>query len=123
MVSPLPPPDDGNVVTIWHYVAGITGGAVGAVITAAGFIWRAAALATKARAELVQHRKDIDVLEGEIKALVAKNDTRHEDAQRAINRLANTVAAQPDKQDFQRLEDRLEKAVDDIKRMVSAAAR
>jgi polyhydroxyalkanoate synthesis regulator phasin len=120
MAAPLLPEDG---VTAAHWIVGSIGGAIGAIITAAGFIWRAASVASAARAALEQHRKDIDVLEKEVKDLVQKGDTRHEENQRAIHELSRTVAAQPDKGDFRRLEDKVERTLDEIKRIVIQAPR
>jgi hypothetical protein len=110
----VPAPDDG--ISIVHWLVGSVGGAVGALLTAAGFLWRAASVASAARLTLAQHRKDIDMLEQEVKQLVLKNDARHDENQRALHSLERTVAAQPDKQDFQRLEDKVGKSLEKVDR-------
>jgi hypothetical protein len=114
-------------VSIVEWIIGAVGGAIGAALTAAGFIWRAAKLATEARVTLDQHRRDIDVLNKQIVAIEHDNnrrhgesDERHRENQNSINSLARTLAAQPDKDDIRRLEDKLDRTLEQITRIVSS---
>lgn len=126
MPAPIVP--DAPDVTFIHWLVGAIGGMVGAVASALFFVWHAASRAAEMRKDITQGVADVLDLrkrfEGhviDLKDLRSDSDRRHEDNIRSLATLSNVVAALPDKHDFQRLEDQLEKSLRKIEAAVAQA--